>query len=193
MTDRELIPGMNRNLSEHREPCPKCGAPMQLRHAKKKPGQSQSNAFWGCTAYPQCDHVQPLHEKSDFEPQSLPGEFCPQCESPLLLKKGRYGFFVGCSAFPDCHYMLDPNAPAEEEAPACPSCQKGHLVQRASRYGKSFYACDTYPNCKYSLNEQPIPRACPECGWGVLVKHKQHGRTCYKCPQKSCGYRTDTC
>lgn len=192
MTDHELIPGMNRNLSEHREPCPKCGAPMHLRHSKKHAGKGQSNSFWGCSAYPQCEHTQPLHDKSDFEPQALPGENCPQCDSPLLLKKGRYGFFVGCSAFPECHYMVDPNAPAEQSAPLCPHCESGHLVLRTSRYGKSFYACDAFPKCKYSLHDAPIAEPCPSCGWKVMIKIKSQGRITYKCPQKSCGFKTDS-
>ncbi|MCC5856093.1 MAG: topoisomerase DNA-binding C4 zinc finger domain-containing protein [Idiomarina sp.] len=185
MSDRELFPGMNRNLSEHAEPCPKCGAKLLIRHIGK-------NSFWGCSAYPTCDYTRSLHEAVEFEPQELPGQYCPECQSSLLLKKGRYGFFVGCSAFPTCHYMVDPNAPAEEQAPECPACKKGHLVLRTSRYGKSFYACDTYPKCKYSLNEEPVAETCPSCGWGVLTKHRHHGREQVKCPQKECGYRRES-
>jgi four helix bundle suffix protein len=32
--------------------CPKCGAPMRLRHARK--GPRAGGPFWGCTRYPEC-------------------------------------------------------------------------------------------------------------------------------------------
>lgn len=33
--------------------CPKCHAPMRLRHARK--GPRAGSQFWGCTNYPECD------------------------------------------------------------------------------------------------------------------------------------------
>ena len=171
-------------MSDPKQQCPKCGEALKILHSGK-------HSFWGCSAYPGCTYTRSLHEKTDFEPQPLPGQVCPDCGAELLLKKGKYGFFVGCSAFPDCHYMLDPNAPVEQNAPRCPVCKKGHLVLRTSKYGKSFYACDAYPKCKYSLHDQPVAEKCSECGWGVLTKHKLHGRESLRCPQKECGYKRE--
>ncbi len=37
------------------EPCPKCGAALQLRHGKHGP-------FLGCSQYPGCDFIKPLHQ-----------------------------------------------------------------------------------------------------------------------------------
>ena len=31
-------------------------------------------------------------------------EFCPKCASPLLLRKGNHGNFLGCSDYPNCKY-----------------------------------------------------------------------------------------
>lgn len=31
-------------------------------------------------------------------------ELCPHCSAPLLLKRGKYGNFLGCSNYPDCRY-----------------------------------------------------------------------------------------
>lgn len=184
MSDKKLFSNTSRTLAEHEEPCPKCGALLRMRHIGK-------HSFWGCEAYPSCDYTRSVHEQSDFEPQALPGQYCPECESDLVLKKGRYGFFVGCSGFPDCHYMLDPNAPAEEQAPQCPDCNKGTLVLRTSRYGKSFYGCDTYPQCRYSVNEPPVATACPQCQWTILVEYRHNGRLTLRCPQKECDYRSE--
>ncbi|WP_242550104.1 topoisomerase DNA-binding C4 zinc finger domain-containing protein, partial [Pantoea agglomerans] len=33
----------------------------------------------------------------------------------------------------------------DETSLACPQCLEGRLVQRRSRYGKTFHSCDRYP------------------------------------------------
>ncbi len=32
---------------------------------------------------------------------------CPECGSPLKMRKGRYGDFWGCTGFPDCRYTIN--------------------------------------------------------------------------------------
>lgn len=36
-------------------------------------------------------------------------KICPRCSGKLILKKGKYGKFYGCSNFPKCRYTLDKN------------------------------------------------------------------------------------
>lgn len=185
MTPSHLFDAPDRK-NERDEPCPLCANPVTLKH-------SGHHSFWGCTAYPTCSYTQSLHETGDFEPEPLPGEHCPECGMELLLKKGRYGFFIGCSGFPTCHFMLDPSAPkSAEPGIACPSCQQGTLVQRASKRGSLFYACDRYPKCEYALNEPPKPIACPACGWAVMVEREGADGPYLRCPQKSCGHRQES-
>ncbi len=74
---------------------------------------------------------------------------------------------------------------------SCPKCSKGHLAQRVSRYGKTFYACDSYPKCKYVVNYQPLNQSCPECDWGILIEKKGASGTKIQCPQKKCGYKIE--
>ena len=33
-------------------------------------------------------------------------ELCPQCGSPLQIKQGKKGLFLGCSAYPECDYCV---------------------------------------------------------------------------------------
>ena len=33
------------------------------------------------------------------------GEECPECGSPLVIRRGRYGEFVACSGYPTCKYI----------------------------------------------------------------------------------------
>lgn len=167
------------------DPCPLCASPVLLKY-------SGQHSFWGCSAYPACSYSQSLFEVGDFEPESLPGHECPLCSSSLLLKKGRYGFFIGCSAFPECHFMADPSpVKTSEQQVSCPSCHDGLLVKRTSKAGRSFYACDQYPQCDYVLNEIPQPVKCPACGWGVMIEREGAQGRYLRCPQKSCGYRTE--
>lgn len=32
------------------------------------------------------------------------GGICPQCGGKLIMRNGKYGFFIGCSNFPKCRY-----------------------------------------------------------------------------------------
>ena len=41
--------------TKHEEYCPQCGAPLQMKQGKK-------GLFLGCTAYPACDYLRPLHK-----------------------------------------------------------------------------------------------------------------------------------
>ena len=40
------------------------------------------------------------------------GEACPQCGKPLVHRKGKYGPFVGCSAYPTCKFVRKTKEPA---------------------------------------------------------------------------------
>ncbi len=72
------------------------------------------------------------------------GEKCPKCGGNLVVKKGRYGSFVGCSNYPQCKYIKRKRS---EVVGQCPECG-GDLVKKRGRYGP-FVGCVNYPNCKY--------------------------------------------
>jgi DNA topoisomerase-1 len=82
-------------------------------------------------------------------PPKETGEICPECGSPLVLRKSRFGEFVACSNYPKCRYVK----PQVKEAPKytgdnCPECGKP-LVERTSKKGKKFIACSGFPKCHY--------------------------------------------
>ncbi|TEW52160.1 DNA topoisomerase family protein [Psychromonas algicola] len=181
------------NLDTHHEKvteaCPKCASPLHIRNGKQGP-------FLGCSAYPECDYLRPLHEKSEVK-KVLTGSSCPLCKNELVLKQGRFGLFIGCSDYPNCEHtaqLSEQNKPQEnpekEQSIACPSCKNGHLIQRQSRFGKTFYACDNYPACKYAVNDKPVNEPCPECDWPIMVERKTNTALRLICPKKSCGYRS---
>lgn len=171
------------------EACPQCDAPLHIRNGKK-------GTFLGCSTYPACDYLRPLHEKSDVK-KILTGSSCPLCKEVLVLKQGRFGLFIGCSDYPTCEHtaQLSEQSKADEgkqqaESIDCPSCKKGQLVQRQSRFGKTFYACNNYPTCKYAVNDKPINEFCPDCHWPILLERKTNVTIRMICPKKACGYRS---
>ena len=166
------------------EACPKCGKPLAARLGKH-------GRFVGCTGYPDCDYTRDLASNNKPEqppPQVVEGRQCPKCGSPLILRQGKYGPFVGCSAYPQCRH-IEPVEKPEDTGVACPQCRKGTLRKRKSRRGKVFYSCSTYPACDYAVWNEPVAEPCPRCGWPVLtVKTTQRRGTEKACPQKECGY-----
>ncbi len=168
------------------ESCPQCGSPLHIRNGKQGP-------FLGCSNYPECEYLRPLHEKSEIK-KVLTGTSCPLCSQELVLKQGRYGLFIGCSAYPDCLHTAQLSETKEETEKesdiCCPACKKGHLLKRQSRYGKTFYACDNYPSCKYVINDKPVNEFCPDCHWPILVERKTASAFRIICPKKGCGYRS---
>src|SRR5947209_8791610 len=112
------------------------------------------------------------------------GELCPECGSELLDKRGRFGKFLACSAYPDCRYTrnLDGTGRAEDE-PAnenCPACARPMVIKHG-RFGK-FIACSGYPECK-TTKPVTLGIACPEPGCpGQLVERRsRRGRTFFGC------------
>lgn len=171
------------------ETCPKCNSSLHIRNGKQGP-------FLGCSAYPECDYLRPLHEKSEIK-KVLTGSSCPLCQHELVLKQGRFGLFIGCTDYPTCEHtaqLSEQNKPTEEtlkaDSVACPSCKNGHLIQRQSRFGKTFYACDNYPTCKYAVNDKPVNEFCPDCHWPITVERKTNTTLRIICPKKGCGYRS---
>lgn len=107
------------------------------------------------------------------------GETCPNCNSPLVVRKGKFGEFVACSNYPECKYIKK-----EEKVKTiickCPKCD-GNIVEKKTRRGKIFYGCDKYPKCDVALWDKPTGDTCPECG-SLLVEKKDE----IKC--SSCNY-----
>ncbi len=166
------------------EECPKCGKPLSIRLGRR-------GRFVGCTGFPDCDYTRSLDEDGDSaasEPEVVEGRTCPECDSALIIRVGRYGKFIGCSAYPKCKH-IEPLEKPKDTKVTCPECNKGTLISRKSRYGKLFYSCSTYPECKYAVWNEPVAEPCPNCDWPILtIKTTKRRGTEKVCPQKECGY-----
>lgn len=117
-------------------------------------------------------------------------EKCPQCESPLSIRLGRRGRFIGCTKYPDCDYTRSLNAdsqessaPEEVEGRVCPECQSALLIKEG-RYGK-FIGCSGYPKCRFiEPLEKPKDTGvqCPECHQANILERKsRNGKVFFSC------------
>ena len=110
------------------------------------------------------------------------GEICPECGSPLVIRKGKFGEFTACSNYPTCKYIKKEQQEVVEVCD-CPKCS-GKIVEKRSRKGKVFYGCNNYPKCKTAYWDKPIGRSCPECNEMLTEKNGT-----VKC--SSCDYKED--
>ncbi len=106
------------------------------------------------------------------------GEDCPNCGSPLVIRKGKYGEFTACSNYPTCKYIKQ--EPKEIiEICKCPNCD-GMIVEKKSHKGKVFYGCNNYPKCKIAYWDKPTGETC-NCGGMILEKKgKKYCNECKK-------------
>ena len=134
------------------------------------------------------EHTQENVQRSDVTQEKL-DETCPKCGSPLSIRLGRHGKFIGCTNYPECDYTRDLNANKEEaEAPQeagrdCPECGSP-LIFKRGRYGK-FIGCSGYPKCRYI---EPLEKpkdtgvTCPKCNKGTIMQRKsRRGKIFFSC------------
>jgi DNA topoisomerase-1 len=93
---------------------------------------------------------------------------CPKCKKGDLLKRdGKFGLWAGCSEYRNgCKYSASidesgaivekkkftkkAGAPGKDTGIKCPSCGKGSLVERPSKFGSGTWtSCNAFPKCKY--------------------------------------------
>ncbi|MHC4990930.1 MAG: DNA topoisomerase family protein, partial [Planctomycetota bacterium] len=79
--------------------CPADGSPMVLRTGR-------FGKFLASVNYPDVDYVVNLDKKGQIKYPAIPPVVtdlpCPTCESPLNLRRGKRGPWLGCSRFPKC-------------------------------------------------------------------------------------------
>lgn len=103
----------------------------------------------------------PFKEKLDFAASDIKKEVvysdetCSVCGKPMVVKWGRRGKFLSCSAFPACK-----NSKSISTGVKCPQggCD-GELIMRRSFRGRSFYGCSRYPKCTFTSRELPASSA----------------------------------
>jgi DNA topoisomerase-1 len=126
--------------------------------------------------------------KTEVNPIESEAEPCEKCGQPMVLRRGRFGQFLACSAYPDCKttrkVTISKDGTAEAKADVlldeqCPKCDE-KLAVKQGRYGE-FTACSSYPKCRFvKMKETGV--TCPECGKGQIVERRsKRGKLFYGC------------
>jgi len=140
--------------------CPKC----QQGQLVIKFGRN--GEFLACNRYPDCEFTGDFHRDEDGQivinaasAPEMSDVMCNLCGKPMIIKKSRFGPFLGCSGYPECSNTRrigkdgKPVPLPEPTGVACPKCQQGELMQRRGKFGRPFYGCNRYPKCDYLTND----------------------------------------
>jgi DNA topoisomerase-1 len=158
----------------------------------------RNGEFLACSNYPKCTNTKEftrddqggIHIK---EPTVLPptDQVCDKCGKPMVLKRSRFGEFLGCSGYPDCDGIKRLKAEPVKTGVPCPECKEGEMLERRSRRGKLFYGCGRYPKCKFASWDKLVAEKCPQCGAPYLLEKttKREGTTWRCAKTEECGYK----
>ena len=167
-------------------PCEKCGRMMEIKWGR-------NGKFLACPGYqddPPCKNTQNFEKLPDgtfkivAKQEITTDEKCEKCGSPMVIKTGRFGQFIACSAYPTCK--------TTKPIPLGVKCPQdgGELTQKRSKKGRTFYACMNYPTCKFALWDRPVPRPCPLCQAPFLIeKYSKQAGTSVVCRTDGCDYK----
>ncbi|MCR4626642.1 MAG: topoisomerase DNA-binding C4 zinc finger domain-containing protein, partial [Treponema sp.] len=112
-------------------------------------------------------------------------QVCEKCGKPMVKKLGRFGFFLACSGFPECH---NTKAIPLAKCPV-PGCTGDIVVRKAKGRGKEFYGCTNYPTCSFISHFKPLPdQYCPKCGWFLVEKFDKKNGSYKACINPDCDY-----
>jgi DNA topoisomerase-1 len=105
--------------------CEKCGGPMGVKQGRRGP-------FLGCLNYPKCRSTAPIPEELKSQLGEIAStssaaspaddlkaiqveETCENCGGPMLVRRGRRGFFLGCAGYPKCKGTREPGEATREK------------------------------------------------------------------------------
>ncbi len=160
------------------EVCEKCGKPMIIKRGR-------FGKFLACTGYPDCKNTKPLANDGETPaPAETTNEICEKCGKPMQIKHGRFGKFLGCTGYPDCKHLKSIEIKTNLK---CPKCKEGDIIQKKSKRGKLFFACNKYPACEFALWEKPTGEMCPDSGDPLVYAAKG----VIKCSSKECKYKKE--
>ena len=114
-------------------------------------------------------------------PDVLSDEYCDVCGRQMVVKKGKFGYFLACPGFPDCTFTK----PIVIEMPGkCPKCG-GRILKRTSKKGYVFYACERGTDCGFITWDVPTKDFCPACS-KTMFKHSGRGPLKSFCINEEC-------
>jgi DNA topoisomerase-1 len=150
--------------------CPKCEKfPLVIKWSK-------NGKFLACHGFPACKYTEPL-QKAEARTTT---EVCDKCGAPMVILNVKNNRFLGCSRYPECKSTRSLSTGVHCPNAGCP----GHLIERTTRRGKTFYGCSAHPACLFATWDLPVDRKCESCGYPIMVyKESKRKGNHYRCPQ----------
>ncbi len=157
--------------------CPDCGGDLIVKFGR-------FGKFIACSNYPNCRYTEKTKAEKETEEKIKKEngkEICKLCGSPMVIKRGRYGIFLGCSNYPTCKNIKKIE---NKTGVKCPKCGTGEIVERKSKRGRVFYGCNAYPKCDFAIWNKPTGETCPQCQSLLIFAAKNK----IKCSNKDCDF-----
>ncbi len=140
-------------------------------------------------------------KKEDIMPEEKTDVKCDKCGAKMIIKTGRFGKFLACSAYPECKNIkgMDKNGQIKTEEKdkttlaleekykheICDKCNSPMTIKNG-RFGH-FLACTAYPKCKniknIKENNNSTGIKCPKCNKGEIVQKRSRRGIFYACDQ----------
>lgn len=132
-----------------------------------------------------CDEVETSVESIKGFLDEPTDKVCEKCGKPMMKKLGRFGYFLACSGFPECHNTKSiPLAKCPK-----PGCDGEIVARKTKGRGKEFYGCTNYPKCDFISHFKPLDNQyCPKCGWFLVEKFDKKNGTYKSCINPDCDY-----
>lgn len=130
------------------------------------------------------DDVMATHESFKGMMDEPTDKICDKCGRQMIKKLGRFGFFLACSGFPECHNTRSiPLAKCPR-----PNCSGEIVARKTKGRGKEFYGCTNYPECDFISHFKPINAYCPKCGQFLVEKYDKKNGSYKSCINPDCDY-----
>jgi DNA topoisomerase I len=156
----------------------------------------RNGEFLACSNYPDCENTKEFARDEqgnivikESTPAPASDQTCEKCGKPMVVKRSRFGEFLGCSGYPECNGIKRLRSDPVKTGAHCPECDEGEILERRSRRGKLFYGCSRYPKCTFASWNKVVDHKCPKCGSPYLVEKttKRNGTT-WSCAKEECDY-----
>ncbi|WP_296325914.1 type I DNA topoisomerase [Treponema sp. UBA3813] len=132
-----------------------------------------------------CEEVETSVESIKGFLDETTDKVCDKCGKPMVKKLGRFGYFLACSGFPECHNTKSiPLAKCPKEG-----CDGEIVARKTKGRGKEFYGCTNYPKCDFISHFKPLDNQyCPKCGWFLVEKFDKKNGNYKSCINPDCDY-----
>ena len=129
--------------------CPECGARTAYRLARS------GRRFLSCSTYPDCTFATGVDRDGKPQMEQRVNVACPEDDSPMILRQGRFGPFLASVNYPDVKMVLNVDKKGGLKVPAvpplltdlkCEKCDKPLNLRNGKR--GPWLGCSAFPKCR---------------------------------------------